>query len=356
MVLREIKHMTKYEYVIQQLKERLKNGTYKEGDRLPTENELAGQFGVSRHTVRQALGKLENENLIESIRGSGTFVRRRLPKRNTTMRVAVIIRYIDDYIYPAILKGIQRELAKKNYTMLLYATDNHVDRERKNLSDCLEQQVDGILVEGTKSARPNPNIDIYRQLQQQGMPLVFMDTYYDGIQEPVCVGMDDYHGTLQLTRYLQEKGYQRIAGFFKEDTKAGHVRYQAYIEQEIAADRSIKDDAVTWYNTENAEKVISDSVIEKLRNYDAAICYNDVLAFELVTKSLEHGIRVPEDLAVVSFDNSLQSEASPVKITSMEHPKELMGKLAAQKLINLMNGKTEKSVQIAWTLAEKKSS
>lgn len=348
--------MTKYEYVMQQLKERLENGTYKEGGRLPTENELAGEFGVSRHTVRQALGKLEYENLIESIRGSGTFAKRKLPVQNATMRVAVIIRYIDDYIYPAILKGIQRELARRNYTMLLYATDNHVDRERKNLSDCLEQQVDGILVEGTKSARPNPNIDIYRKLQKQEMPLVFMDTWYDGMQEPVCVGMDDYQGALQLTRYLQEKGRRHIAAFFKEDTKTGHVRYKAYIDQEIAAGKNIEDDAVTWYNTENSQTVISDSVIEKLRNYDAVICYNDVLAYRLVTKALEHGIRVPEELAVVSFDNSVQSEAAPVKITSMEHPKELMGELAAQKLINLMNGRPEKSVQMKWKLAEKKSS
>lgn len=348
--------MTKYECVIQRLKESMDNGTYREGDRLPTENELAAQFGVSRHTVRQALGKLEYENRIESIRGSGTFVRRRQPAQNATMRVAVIIRYIDDYIYPAILKGIQRELAKKNYTMLLYATDNHVDRERKNLTDCLEQQVDGILVEATKSARPNPNTDIYRRLQQQGMPLVFMDTFYDGIEPPVCVGMDDYHGTQQLTRYLQEKGRQRIAAFFKEDTKAGHTRYKAYIEEEIAAGKGIEDDAVNWYNTENADTVVSDAVIDKLRRYDAVICYNDVLACELVKKSLASGIRVPEDLAVVSFDNSVQSEASPVKITSMEHPKERMGELAAQKLINLINGSPEKSIQMRWTLVEKKSS
>lgn len=347
--------MTKYEFLAKQLKERIETGVYRKGERLPTENELAKSYDISRHTVRQALVKLEFEGLIESIRGSGTFVKDTIPGKKSTMRIAVIVRQINDYIYPEILNGLQNEIYKNGYTMLLYSTDNHVDKERRSLLECMKQGVDGIIVEGTRSARPNPSLDLYSKIQKMGIPLVFIDTYYDGMQEPVCVGMDDYNGTVRLTKYLQDKGRRRIAGFFKDDTKVGHIRYKAFVDQEIAFGNVIEDSSTFWYATENQEQIIESIPISVIKNFDAAICYNDLIADRLVRKALNNGIRVPQDLAVVSFDNSILSETAPVKVTTMNHPKQEMGRIAAEKLINIINNVPEKSVQIVWDLIEKES-
>ena len=67
------------------------------------------------------------------------------------------------------------------------------------------------------------------------------------------------------------------------------------------------------------------------------------------------GVEIPEDKAVISFDNSLLSEIGPVKITSLDHPKENLGACAARKFIRMMNGHEEKSTVLTWGFSEKDS-
>lgn len=350
--------MTKYEAISRALKQQIQEGLYSDGDRLPTEYELMEQYSVSRHTVRQALKQLEFEGLIKSIRGNGTFVSSTTFQRNdqisgdASRRIAVILRYINDYIYPDILKGMQQEMSEHGYSMLLYSTENRVDKERRDLLECLAQNVDGIIVDGTRTARPNPNIDIYRRIQEEGMPLVFLDSWYDGMAEPVCVGVNDEESAARLTRYLQDKGHQRIAAIFKEDSKAGLARYRGYARQEMAAGRTLNDDAVIWSGVETSAMQIDAMIMETLRQYDAVVCYNDQIARQVVDMAMQEGVRIPEDLAVVGFDNTVLCDAGTVRITCVSHPKDRMGIIAAQKLIGLMNGRDEKSIQLEMQFVE----
>jgi GntR family transcriptional regulator of arabinose operon len=85
------------------------------------------------------------------------------------------------------------------------------------------------------------------------------------------------------------------------------------------------------------------------------VCYNDEAAFRLVQFLLDSGKRIPEDVAVVSFDNSSLSEVSPVKITSLSYEDRNIGRISAAKLIKLINGKTVESEAVPWTLVEKES-
>ena len=86
------------------------------------------------------------------------------------------------------------------------------------------------------------------------------------------------------------------------------------------------------------------------------VCYNDEIANRLVSHLIKRGVRVPEDMAVVSFDNSQYSELSPVRITSLSHGKYNVGQMAAELLIRMMDGEPCRSETAPWTLIEKDSS
>ena len=92
-------------------------------DKLPTEKELAQAHRVSRQTVRQALDHLVSLGFIEKRQGSGSWV---LSGARTggSSRVAIVTSYIDNYIFPSILQDIQNILTRRNYSALLYATQN----------------------------------------------------------------------------------------------------------------------------------------------------------------------------------------------------------------------------------------
>jgi Fe2+ or Zn2+ uptake regulation protein len=140
-------------------------GVYRETGRLPTEMQLAKMYSVSRQTVRRALGILAEEGLIERRQGSGS----RLldaPAVWAGNNVAVIATFMDDYIFPTLLHHIQSVMEKHSFSTLVYATQNKLNREREILQILIDNPVRGVLVEGVKSALPNPNLDLYRQLER----------------------------------------------------------------------------------------------------------------------------------------------------------------------------------------------
>ena len=86
------------------------------------------------------------------------------------------------------------------------------------------------------------------------------------------------------------------------------------------------------------------------------VCYNDELAIRLITSLRGQGVEIPKDLAVVSFDNSQYSELSPVRITSLSHGANKVGRIAAEMLLKLLDGESCQSEVMPWVLVEKESS
>lgn len=94
---------------------------------------------------------------------------------------------------------------------------------------------------------------------------------------------------------------------------------------------------------------------ERLPASSAVICYNDEIAYHLIKDIQSIGKKVPDDLAVVSFDNSYYSKICPVPITSLWHKNKTMGTEAAGKLLDLLRGKDAGSSVLSWTLVTRKS-
>ena len=94
-------------------------------------------------------------------------------------------------------------------------TNNSVDKERFILKSILDKKrVDGIIAEPTKSGLPNPNLDLYRQIMEQGIPVIFINSYYPELKAP-HVSLDDKIAGKMATKYLIQCGHREIAAIFK---------------------------------------------------------------------------------------------------------------------------------------------
>lgn len=355
-----MKEKAKYIQLFERLKENIEQGVYQDGQRLSGENEMALEFGISRQTVRQALSVLEREGLIERRQGSGTYVRKVEPRHKRSWNVGVIATYISEYIFPSILRGIEGELSENGFFPMLSATMNRVDNERRILTDCMEKQIDGLIVEGTKTALPNPNLPLYEKLREMGIPVVFFNSYYPALTDCVSVTMDDRQGGYDAVEYLVAKGHRKIGGIFKSDDMQGLGRYEGYTRALLKNGLALQDRWVTWFHSESRENLLTDEygislLLEKYAQCTAVVCYNDEVAVKLERAMANHGLKVPEDMALISFDNSPLGELAASGLTSFDHPKEQLGACAARKLISMMSGREEKSVVMDWGLAERES-
>ena len=140
----------KYQLLQQWLRDQINSGEYTANQQIPTELELAEQFGYSRQTIRQAISGLEQEGLLKRTPGRGTFVCQQNAGRvnrseSRTRRVGVLTTYLDDYIFPGIINGIERVLSRHDYLFTLGLTHNKTLNEATALQKLLAAGVDGLI-------------------------------------------------------------------------------------------------------------------------------------------------------------------------------------------------------------------
>ena len=351
----------KYQMVADALRAGIREGRY--AKTLPTEQALCAQYQVSRQTVRQALSLLEAERLIDRRQGSGSHIREiKEPAAARRLSIAVVTTYISDYIFPSILREIEAVCSENNSAPLLFATQNQFANERKVLLSLLEmERLDGVLVEGTKTGLPNPNIRLYQKLQERGIPLVFMHGNYEQLPGTLSVLDDNRAGGRMLVDYLYQKGHRKIAGIFKYDDLQGRQRFAGYLDAMQDFSLPVEDDKILWYSTDQKDRFLvggfaRDWADRLPASCSAVVCYNDEIASRLVSHLSREGIAIPGDLAVVSFDDSQYSEMSKPRITSLSHKQYNVGRLAAELLFRLLRGESCASELAPWFLMEKESS
>ena len=332
--------LPKYVGIAEWIKENIKNNTFKHGEKLISEHKLCEKFNVSRQTSRQAVSILEQEGLVERRQGSGTYVNFATPKNKPlSYNVGIITTYLDDHVFPYIISGAEKVFSNENYNMTLRLTRNKVHNERTQLLSLLDTDIDGLIVEGTKTALPNPNLDIYQQFHERNIPVIFINAYYQAMDCNYIVN-DDVLGARLATRHLIENGHQKIFGIFKHDDQQGSNRYKGFIDEIYEQNFDVDDRNVLWYSTESQNEFFSAQQIpilaEKLKDCTAVICYNDQIAMRLVQLFNQTAIEIPRDLSIVSFDNTSIAEISAIPLTSVTHPSREIGKLAATSILAMI--------------------
>ncbi|MCI8843451.1 MAG: substrate-binding domain-containing protein [Oscillospiraceae bacterium] len=349
----------KYQQIAAELRARIEAGTY--DGALPTEFAISEAFQASRQTVRRALALLVDDGLIERRQGSGSrLLPRQTPAKSRRTTVAVITTYINDYIFPGILREMEHVFAAGNCMPLLFSTHNQVDMERRLLRQLLDLSVDGVLIEGSKTVLPNPNQDLYQKLRDRGLPVVFLHGIYPDLPWALSVLDDNRGGGRMLVEYLYRKGHRNIAGMFKSDDIQGLQRYEGYMTQLRDLELPMDDRRVFWYDTSLKELLTAgefwDRAEKVLEGCTAVVCYNDEIATQLVNALRKKGVDIPGELAVVSFDNSPLSDLCPVPVTSLSHGENNLGRMAAELMLRCLRGETCRSEKAGWVLVEKASS
>ena len=351
----------KYLQVADILRREIAEGVFRDGQTLMTEEELRVRFNVSRQTVRQAIALLEDDGLVDRRRGSGTYVRHGPRHRQGTVRVGVVTTYITDYIFPAIVQGIEAVMNEHNVLMSLSATYNSSETERIILERMIDGQVDGLIIEGSCTAMDTPNEDLYRHLAERNIPVLFMNSYYPGLKMIPHVVMDDFEGGRIAARELLDRGYTRPAGVFKTDDLQGQERAAGFLEELHRRGVEVSEGNMLQFGTKERMTLFTlpqgKAFIQRLlsRKADCVVCYNDVFAVTLMSMLQERGAVLPRDLGIIGFDNASLAQLARPGLTTLGHPQDAFGALVAEKMLRMIDGEKERSVNMAWTLVERDS-
>ena len=334
---------TKHEFIENYYINLIEENKVSAGEQLPSENEIAAFFNVSRHTVRQALNYLVQEGWIYKERGKGSFFsnkRENEKKKN----VAVLTTYISDYIFPRIISGIEEELRKKGYNLLLFSSNNDIENEKVCLENIINQDISGLILEPAQSSINTLSHECMEKLEKNNIKYIEINANCDG-EESAYIIVDDEQGGYKLTHYLLELGHRNIAALLKVDDLQGERRRKGYIEALNEYDINFNKSIVGEYITDNRDMYVDQFVINILKLEDkptAIVCYNDQIALRVINNLRKEGISVPNDISIVSFDDSSLAISSDIKLTTIKHPKRDMGVQAAKCIIDMIESRIEK--------------
>lgn len=329
----------KYYTLMEQLKNDILSGRIQPGDKLPSENELVQAYSLSRHTVRKALGLLEQEGYVEAFHGKGTFCSENMRHTKKSGNIAVVTTYISDYIFPRLIQGMDNVLAERGYSIILKNTGNSRQKEARCLEELLQKDIDGLIIEPSKSQMSCRHVNLYETLDKYEIPYVFIQGIYGEMKEKPHILMDDAMGGYLVTKHLLELGHRKIAGFFKADDIQGLARHKGYVRALQEAGLSYDPDRVVWFHTEDRRTKPSMAVLEFLHEGkmpDGIVCYNDQIAVQVTETLARQGVKIPGDVSVTGYDNSLYAQRGD-GITTIAHPQEKLGEMAAELLLEKIN-------------------
>lgn len=317
------------------------SGVIKNMDKFPSEPSLQKKFGYSRQTVRTALQQLEEEGLITRVRGSGTYVSYEGQTIDDDRpRVGLLLSYYSEYLFPEVYDGIEASLSEKGYRIDVAVTKNRLNDEAVYLESMLKNNVSGLIIEGSRSAFPNPNLRLFEEIKKRNIPTIFIHNHYENMSFD-SVEMSDTRSAYELTKTLIECGHRKIGGILKYDDMQGIARYKGFIQ--CLSDHGLKydDDCIRWYSTREMEDKFSKKglthIYRHTRECTAMMIYNDEVARVYLEFLDERGVHVPEDLSVVSFDDAELMDNTDVKVLSAIHPKNKLGYITGNHLLRMMD-------------------
>jgi GntR family transcriptional regulator of arabinose operon len=329
--------MTKHKTVEAWIRNRIEEGVLVPGEKLPSESQLCAQFGVSRNAVRQAIHNIAHEGLVESIKGVGTFCRKRAPLSPFSRNVGLVQFFISSYIYPEIIRGCYNTLSREGFSLLLDQSEYSLDRERAILLDLREKKVGGIIIAPIYGAGDRSNAVLLEEIQDDGTAVVLCDDYFPG-RRFSSVTLDYAASGEEAAAYLWRKGHRRIGIFFQKDFLVKTNRMKGALDFLGRQEAPVRSAWVVGFNGQGPTSEASAAAERFFRGAkelpSAFVCGNDEDALRLIEVAERQGIRVPEDLSVVGFDNSDVARLGKISLTSVDHPSFEIGERAANILLD----------------------
>lgn len=332
--------MAKYLQAVDWIIDQIKKQKLAESDKIMPEIQISEALGISRQTVRKAIGYLENQGILRSVQGSGTYVAQ-LPvsifPKNTSNIITVVTTCMNSYIFPDKIKGIYETLSKAGYMMNLMTTNNRVEEEHLVLSSLLEKDLAGVILETSQGTLPRVDEDIICQLVKK-FPVIHMDSWYDNAPIP-HVAVDDKKGGCIAVRHLLESGHRKILYIGKMDDRQGLLRYEGYLSALKEYQLLSQTPAALWYTNDLPPEIffhlMQDKILEHLGECTAIFCHNDLLTPALLEFLEKHGFNVPRDISIVGFDDSPLAKQYDF-LTSVRHPSVELGAKTAENLLKMI--------------------
>lgn len=318
-----------------------------EDDKIPTEKEIIEQFNVSRITAANALGELARDGWIYRIPGRGSYVRG-IPEAHITVspshaspapaapqqrlrKIGLLFPFVEDFFAIRFIRGINEVLEEQGYASILMFTHNAKEREKEVIRD-LKEQVDGFVIFPVDAELYNEEII---KLKMSEYPFVLIDRYLPGV-ETNAVYCDSALGAKLAVEHLWDLGHRDIAICSNAhiNTVSVEERIEGYTQALREKGAMINPALILTDFPSSTEGDMHplQRFMEK-KKATAYIALNSALGVQLWQMAERVGLRVPNDISIISFDNPGSELAELSPFTYIDQFEQEMGRKAGELIL-----------------------
>lgn len=328
-----------YKKIAMNIKQKIQSGELQADEKIPTENELSSQYGVSRITSKKALNILQEEGLIYRVRGSGSFVKGNTINQspgNSHATIAIVLPFNhDDTGHGTTLSAIHsisNAFRKRGYYTNLLFSDHNTAKQNACLETLYTKEYVGAIIYPIQTAY---NEAIYR-LYAKGFPMVMMSNAIDRLDIPAAT-VDNVRGSYLATKHLIDLGHKKIAFLSSQSAKDNNTiseRYLGYL-QALHEAHLTSDHALEVIPDHYKKDLLLETLLDMVKSeaVTGIVSVNDETASAFIRHARQCSVYCPESYSIVGFDNlSLCEHTYPPLTTVLQDYGEL-GKRAADLLI-----------------------
>ena len=306
--------------------------------------DIAKQLSISSATVSRALNN--NTSVSAATRKKVNALAESLGYRHNlfasslrlqkTHTIGVIFHELNSYFITSVLAGIEKIVTEAKYNLIIVHSAESADIEAVNARNLFHKRVDGVIASLSFNTE---DLSHFKQFESKNIPVVFFDRVFEN-SDGAKIIINNFQAGYEATNHLIEQGCKRIAHItssLKRNVYAERLRgyKQALLDHKLKFDEKLlivdglkEEDAVRSANRVLGMKNLPDGIF----------ITNDFCAAVVMQMLKDAGIRIPQDIAVVGFNNDNIGKVISPKLTTINYPGFEMGKLAARTLISHLKG------------------
>ncbi|QHV93535.1 LacI family DNA-binding transcriptional regulator [Spirosoma endbachense] len=261
--------------------------------------------------------------------------------KSRTRTIGVIVPNLSYYYFSAMLNSIEESALQAGYSVLVCQTNESYLREITNIQNLMRSQVEGFII---SLSRDTDNYEHVERLARKNIPLVLFDRYAESIDVSKVI-VDNQAAAFKATEHLIENGCQRI-GFLAGPSQLllSNQRVAGYREALAKHGLSIGDQYVVHCDYTQENTIMQTLTLMSLpQPPDGVVMISDRVAYPAMYAMNQKGLRIPQDVAVVSFNNEPVSAFFSPALSSVSQPIQDMGAETVRLLLKQLDA-TEDTV------------